>query len=593
MNRAPKTGLRRRRAATLFADVANYSRMMSQDELNTALAVKDRLQLFREMYSQYGGELVDIAGDGVFLVFADGANAVSFSIDIQRKLEELNQSVDPSKQIRFRIGINHGEVLVDEDEISGDSVNIASRIESFAQPGRICISGALYADVNTRLGYGYEYLGAQEFKHIGRLVDVFQVHEDPTAAAMTSGLRHERGTNPDELFHEQSIVVLPFTFQGPEPQDSWFADGLTDDITTNLSRFHEFFVIARGSAYVFQNKEMSPSTIGQELRVRYVVDGSVRKVGSRIRVSIQLIDATADRALWGEQYSRDIEDLFELQDEITSVIVAATAAKIRSAEAERLRLLPPSNLEAYGFVLRGQSHAMRYTQADVRQARELYNAALSSDPKYARALSAKSRTLNLEWRYNWTAEPEAALNDSFDLAQFAVELDASDARGYGELGFAHLYRKENDASLSAYERALQLNPNDADLMSDMADAMAHSGRSEDAIAQLKRAMQLNPFYPDQYIWNLGGAYFNLKEYDLVVKTINKMQNPTEGRRLLAASYAYLNETEKANEQVEKILAAHPNFDLDQWGSIQPDKHSDDSEHFIEGLRKAGFKSSLS
>ena len=592
MNRAPTTGLHRRRAAALFADVANYSRMMSQDELNTALAVKDRIRLFREMHSRYNGELVDIAGDGVFLLFEDGANAVSFAIDIQRKLEELNDNIDPAKQIRFRIGINQGEILVDDGEISGDSINIASRIESFAQPGRICISGALYADVSARLGYGYEYLGAQEFKNIGRLVDVFQVHEDPSGAAMTSGLRHERGAAPQEVYQDQSIVVLPFSFQGPEMQDHWFADGLTDDITTNLSRFHEFFVIARGSAYVFQNKDMSPASIGRELGVRYVVDGSVRKVGSRIRVSLQLIDASADRALWGEQYNRDIEDLFELQDEITSIIVAATAAKIRTAEAERLRLSPPNTLEAYGFVLRGQSHVMRYTQADVRQARGLYNAALSSDPKYARALSAKSRTLNLEWRYNWTAEPEAALKDSFDLAQIAVELDASDARGFGELGFAHLYRKENDASLAAYDRALQLNPNDADLMSDMADAMAHSGRSEDAITQLNRAMQLNPFYPDQYIWNLGGAYFNLKEYDLVVRTINKMQNPTEGRRLLAASYAYLGDNQKANEQVDKIMAAHPNFNLDQWASIQPDKHSDDSEHFIEGLRKAGFQSDL-
>jgi len=198
--------------------------------------------------------------------------------------------------------------------------------------------------------------------------------------------------------------------------------------------------------------------------------------------------------------------------------------------------------------------------------------------------------LNLEWRYNWSPEPETALSDSFDLAQVAVELDTSDARGYGELGFAHLYRKENDAALSAYERALQLNPNDADLMSDRADALAHSGRSEEAVSQLTKAMRLNPFYPDQYIWNLGGAYFNLKQYDLVVETINKMQNPTEGRRLLAASYAYLGEKRQAQEQVERILAAHPNFDVDQWDSIQPDKYEDDSLHFLEGLKRAGFRS---
>ena len=588
MNTLQIKGMRRRRAATLFADVANYSRLMSQDEMNTALAVKDRIRLFRDRLVQYRGELVDIAGDNVFLIFDDGADAVNFAVDIQSKLAERNRGSDPNAHILFRIGINYGEVLVDDDEISGDSVNIASRIESFAQPGRVCISGALYSEVNARLGYGYEYLGAQEFKNIGKSVDVFQVHEDPSGAAMTSGLRHERGLGGEEIYQDQSIVVLPFLFHGNEPQDRWFADALTEDITTNLSRFHEFFVIARSSAFVFRNREIPATKVGRELRVRYVVDGSVRKSGNRLRISLQLIDATAGRTIWGEQYNRGIEDIFDVQDEITQIIVSATASKIRASEAERLRLLPPNSLEAYGFLLRGQSHVVRYTQADVRQAQGLYNAALSSDPKYARALSAKSRTLNLEWRYNWAPEPETALNESFDLAQVAVGLDPSDARGFGELGFAHLYRKENDAALSAYERALQLNPNDADLMSDMADAMAHSGRSEDAVDLLGKAMHLNPFYPDQYIWHLGGAYFNLKEYDIVVQTINKMQNPTEGRRLLAASYAHLGETEKAGEQVKRILAAHPNFNIDQWASIQPDKFENDMAHFFDGLKKAGL-----
>jgi len=582
--------LKRRRVAILFADVANYSRMMSRDELNTTLAVRARIKIFRDMFENFAGELIEVSGDGVFLIFDDTEKCVSFAVAIQKKLREQNDNIVTDKQVWFRIGINHGEILVDEGELSGDSINVASRIEGFAQPGRICISGAVYEQVSTSLGYGYEYLGAHEFKNIEKSVDVFQVHEDPTSAAMTTGLRHDRMVADKEIARDQSIVVLPFTFQGSDPAESWFAEGLTEDITTNLSRFHEFFVIARGSAYVYRDKVIPAANIGRELGVRYVVEGSVRKSGSRIRVTLQLLDALREKTIWGEQYNRNVEDLFDLQDEITQIIVSATAAKIQASEGERLRMLPPNSLEAYGFVLKGQSHVIRYTKTDIIQARGLYNAALSADSRYARAISAKSRTLNLEWRYNWTSEPELALSDSFDLARIAVELDGSDARGYGELGFAHLYRKENDSALSAYERALQLNPNDADLMSDMADAMAHSGRSEEAIVQLQKAMRLNPFYPDQYIWNLGGAYFNLKRYEEAIVTIKQMQNPTEGRRLLAASHAFLGQMKEAKSEVDRILAAHPNFDVDQWGSIQPDKFEEDTQHFFEGLVRAGFPS---
>ncbi len=588
MNTSAQIELRRRRVAILFADVANYSRMMSQDELRTALAVKDRIQVFRNMLGDYSGELIDIAGDGIFLVFKEAVNAVSFAAEIQEKLTEKNHGIDPTKQIKFRIGINLGEVLLDDEEMSGDSINIASRIEAFAQPGRICISGAVYEDVSTKLAFGYEYLGAQEFKNIGKSVDVFQVHENAESAAMTTALRYDRKEPNFESIRDQSIVVLPFSFQGNDQNESWFADGLSDDITTNLSRFHEFFVIARGSASIFRDKEIPPINIGRELGVRYVVNGNVRKSGSRIRVTLQLLDAQREKIIWGDQYNRDIEDIFDLQDEITQIVVSTTAAQIEASERERLRQIPPTSLEAYGFVLKGQNHIFRYTQAEIRQARGLCNAALSIDPRYARALSAKSRTLNLDWRYGWTEKRDAALDDALNLAQVAIEIDASDARGYGELGFSYLYRKENDKAIRAYERALALNPNDADLMSDMADALAHSGRSEEAIELLQKAMRLNPFYPDQYIWHLGGAYFNLKRYEDTIRTIQTMQNPTEGRRLLAASYAYLGKDEEARAEAANIRKAHPNFDVSLWAAVQPDKFEDDMAHFFEGLKRAGL-----
>lgn len=584
-------GFKRKLAAIVFADVVNYSRMMGEDELGTTLEVKARIAEFNTYAQKHSGEIINTAGDGLFLLFDSAVDAVTFSIEMQKRIQELNEDLPEDKQVVFRFGINLGDVLVGDGDLSGESINIASRIESFAIPGRICISGVVYDSISNKMTVGYEYMGAQKFKNIKDTVDVFLLHENPTSAAMTAGLRRERKMEHSYLGDQaidQSIVVLPFNFQGGNSEDSWFADGLTEDITTNLSRFQQFFVISRASAYVYNDPQLPPKETAKELGVRYVVNGSVRKAGSRIRITIQLIDVIRDKIIWGEQYNRVIDDLFDLQDEITQIIVSASAAKIESSELNRLKQNPPANMAAYSYVIQGQRYIFSYTKNGISHARELYENALYSDPKYARAMAAKSRTLNLDWRYNWSEDPDWALDNAVDLARDAIDLDMLDARGFGELGFAHLYRKEHDAAISAYERATKLNPNDADLMSDMADALAHCGKSEDAIALLEKAMRLNPFYPDQYIWHLGGAYFNLKKYKKAVATIKTMQNQTEGRRILAASYGHMGKVSEAKAEAERVLSAHPNFDLKHWASVQPDKFQADVEHFVDGLKRAGL-----
>lgn len=583
--------LKRRLVAIVFADVANFSTMMSVDEVGTTISVTNRLEKFRDAITSYSGEFRGSAGDNAFMVFESAVDAVSFAVDMQKTLEEDNSDLPEEEQIWFRFGINLGEILISGSEITGESINIAARIEAFAAPGQVCISGAAYDHVCNKLKYGYEYLGGQDFKNIGRTIDVFQVHENPTTAAMTPGLR--RNLENSAEFKErpianQSIVVLPFAFQGSDLGDQWFAEGLTEDVTTNLSRFQEFFVIARGSANMYADRAKSPAQAARELGVRYAVDGTVRKAGARIRITLQLLDALQDRTIWGEQYNRDVEDIFDLQDEITQIIVTATAARIEATERDRMRLLPPANLMAYGFVLKGHRHVLKYTQPEVKQARHLYENAICSDARYARAYAAKSRTYNLDWRYDWADKPDLALDDALNFAREAIELDEADARGFGELGFAHLYRKEHDPAISAYDRALKLNPNDADVMSDMADALVHMGRPEEAVELLLKAMRLNPFYPDQYIWHLGGAYFSLKQYDQAINTIQKMQNPTEGRRILAASYAYLDRLSEARAQADLVREAHPNFSVDRWASVQPDKFEHDVQHFFEGLKRAGL-----
>jgi adenylate cyclase len=581
---------RRRLGAVLFADIANYTGMMSADEVGTWTAIRSRFQDFDTLAKQHHGDVLEVRGDGLFILFDSAIHAVSFGMELQKQMKIWNADIPEDRQFWFRVGINLGEILVDGALVSGDCVNIASRLESLAQPGNVCISATVYEQVRNKLMFGYEYLGSQQLKNVKEPVDAFQVHENSTSAAMTRGLRPLYLAESSIVLpvKDRSVVVLPLQFQGSDQTESWYADGLTEDITTSLSRFHDLFVIARTSAYVYTDPQVVPANAARELGVRYVVRGSLRKAGNRIRVAVELLDSERKRIIWGEHYDRELDGIFELQDEITQLIVSAIAQHIHSTELDRLKQLAPNDFRAYGFVLQGQQRIFRYTQVDTHGARTLYDKALNLDPNYARALAAKSRTLNIEWRYDWAEEPEEALNSALNLAYEAIEADSADARGYGELGFVQLYRKDHDAAINAYRRATALNPNDADLLSDMADALAHARQSEEAIVILQRAMRLNPYFPDQYLWHLGGAYFNLKRYDEAIQTIQKMQNPTEGRRLLAASFGQLGRLSEAKEQAAKVLEAHPNFSVDNWATVQPDKYPEDSAHFIEGLRKAGL-----
>jgi TolB-like protein/class 3 adenylate cyclase len=579
-------GLRRRLGAVLFADIANYSRMMGEDEVGTLFAVKARLQVIYEASARHHGDVLQVRGDGAFLLFDSAIEAVACALEIQRLMARENAKVELDRAVLFRIGINLGEILLDKEGVSGDSVNIAARIEGLAPPGSICVTGAVYDQTRNKVAVGYEYLGPKTLKNIADPVDVFLLREDAEPAAMTAGFRRRHSAT--ETLRDLTAVVLPFTFKGDDHTESWLAAGMTEDITTSLSRFRNLFVISRASAFVFREREIAPQEVAREFGVRYVIAGSVQKAGYRIRVSVQLVDAIRDRIIWGEHYSREIDDIFDIQDEITQIVVSAAAVQIESSERERTRTLPPSDLRAYGYVLQGQQHIFQYRRESNRAARDLYDAALGADPIYARALAAKSRTLNLDWRYDWAEHPHLILDEALALALKATELDETDARGFGELGFVHLYRKEHDAAISAYKRAILLNPNDADLMSDMADALAHSGHSEEAISLVERAMRLNPFYPDQYLWHLGGAYYNLRRYDEAIQTLQSMQNPTEGRRLLAASFAQLGRMDEAHRHAQKVMEAHPNFSIAHWASVQPDRYEADVLHFVEGLTKAGL-----
>ena len=577
----------------LFADVAGYTRLMQDDEEATHLAVTELVDLFATGCKEFDGEILQVRGDGIFALFASAVNSVRFASKTQDIVEEYNKNFEDDRKIRFRIGIHLGDVVKDVRFHFGDSVNIAARIEGLADTGGVCISSAVYQQVKNSEKFSYENLGPQQLKNIRESIEVFRVVKDTNTALRVASPRKLVATTPgaaekENLSVRPSVAVLPFRNTNGNPEFEYFSDGITEDVINNLSKFHNLFVISRSSSFTYKNKSLPAKQIGAELGVRYIADGSVRTAGNRVRISVQLVDTDKDQTLWTEQYDRILDDIFEVQDEISAIICNVTSVKISTEENLRLKRMLPNNLEAYDNVLKGQQRVFRYTREDMRQARKLYETAVNLDPRYARALAAIAQTLNFEWLFSWADESEDTLDHALSIAKEAVSIDEGDARGHAGVGFVTLYQKNHAASINAYQRALQLNPNDADVISELGDTYSHAGRAAEAVELLKKAMHLNPFYPDEYLWNLGGAHYILKDYRHAIDTIEQMNNPTEGSRILAASHAQLGQMEKARMYARKTMLAHPDFSLDQWQKMMPDKFSQDSAHFVEGLRKAGL-----
>lgn len=578
--------------AIVFADVVGYSRLMQEDEMATQKGITESVAMFEAACKEFEGKVLDVRGDGIFALFKSAVNSVRFASVMQKRMDARNDAYEENRKIRFRIGIHLGDVLKDDRLHYGDSVNIAARIEGLADPGGICISSSVYHQVKNSALMGYENLGKKSLKNIREPIEIFRVTED-TNTAMRASSPRKASAQPElgELKEHDvrpSVAVMPFRNSSGNIDFDYFSDGVTEDIITNLSKFHNLFVISRGSSFVYKNQEMPARQICEQLGVRYIADGSVRTAGNRVRISVQLVDSERDQTLWSEQYDRNLDDIFEVQDEISAIICNATAVKISAEENSRLARLLPNSLEAYDNVLKGQQHVFRYTRDDMRQARKLYETAANLDPRYGRALASIAQTLNFEWLFSWADESETTLDYALSIAHEAVSLDQGDARGYAGVGFVSLYQKKHDTSIKAYQRALQLNPNDADIISELADTYAHSGRCDEAVELLNKAMHLNPFYPDEYLWHLGGAYYTLKQYEKAIDSINQMNNPTEGSRILAASYAQLGQLDIAREHAQKTLQAHPDFSLEKWQAMMPDKYPEDSMAFVEGLRKAGL-----
>jgi adenylate cyclase len=575
----------RKLAVILAADVVGYSRLMAADEEGTLAILKARRQVIDELIARHHGRIFGTAGDSVIAEFASPVEAVRCAAAIQQEVERGNADLPEPRRMLFRVGVNLGDVMVGGDDLFGDGVNVAARMEGMAEPGGICISSAVYDQIRNKVDLTFDDLGERSLKNIAYPVRVFGLRRDRVdEPGLVPGRPAPR--TPSAL---PSIAVLPFANLGGDPEHDYFADGITEDLITELSRFQELRVVARNSVMTYKGKPVRVQEVSHDLGVRYVLEGSVRRAGARVRITAQLIDAGTGHHLWAERFDRDLADLFEVQDEVTSRIVATLAGKLAESERRRARSGQTENLEAYDCVLRGRELWHRFTAEANREARRLYEKAIELDPDYARAYASLAWTYLTEHSEHWAGADEQPLERALEIARRGVTVNPASHSNHLALGQVCLSKGLHDEALEALETAIALNPNDADGYVFMAETLSYAGRPDEAIDLIGKAQSLNPAVPRWYTWELGTAFYVARRYEDAVVALRKGRPLVAmAYRWLAAAYGQLGREQEAKAAAEEYLRRTPDFSLARHLEMMPFQHARDREHYAEGLRRAGL-----
>ena len=616
--------VQRRLAAILSADVKGYSRLMGEDEVATVRTLTAYREVMAALIRERSGRVVDATGDNVLAEFASVVDALECAVALQRELKSRNAQLPAPRRLEFRIGINLGDVIVEGERIYGDGVNIAARVEGLAEPGGISISGAVYDQVKKKLALTYEPRGEHVVKNIREPVRVYRVlgEPEPTGpgpritrivgrlawrrATLLLGLvllvaaggaavwsLYSRWRPPGfELPDRPSVAVLPFENMSGDAGQEYFGDGITEDLITGLSKLSGLFVIARNSVFAYKGRAVKPAQVSRELGVRYVLEGSVRKAGNRVRITAQLVDAATGYHVWAERYDRDLKDVFALQDEVTQKIVGVLAVKLTAPEKDRLGRAPTRNVEAYDYVLRGLEYHRRTTKEANAEARKMFARAVELDPEYAMAYSAMGWTHLQAWQLQWSRDPET-LQRAFELAQKAIVRDDSLAGPHDLLGQVYLWKKDHERAIAQAERAVALAPNDADSYETLAEVLAWSGRADEAIEDIKQAMRLDPQYPFFYLWTLGHAYYLTGRSDEAIATFRKLlaRNPNfvPAHAFLAVLYGERGLEEDARSEWAAAERLSPQASVESLRQRMPYKNEKDLERVLAAMRKGGLK----
>ncbi len=585
----------RRLSAIFSTDVQGYSRLMGDDEEATIHTLTAYRDIFSALIEHHHGRVVDSPGDNMLAEFASAVDAVRCSTAVQHELAARNSTLAESRKMRFRIGINVGDVIVEGERIYGDGVNIAARIEALADGGGVCISGTVYDQVEGKLELDYQDLGQQTVKNIAKPIRVYRVVTDADmidqsaalASSPTTAVLVTAPTLPDK----PSIAVLPFLNLSGDPEQEYFSDGMTEDLITDLSKISGLFVISRNSVFSYKGTAVKAEQISKELSVRYILEGSVRKAGNRVRITAQLIDASTDYHLWAERYDGQLDDIFALQDEVIQQIVSALAVKLNPAEQTRVAAVPTQNIEAYDAFVRGRDEYTRRVRAANTQARELFKRAIALDPEYAEAYAFLGRTYLMEVVNQWSTDP-ATLDQVFTYGRKAVALDECQPTAHETLAYAWLGKRRHDEAIAEARTAINYDPNFADAYVSLGEILSFAGQPEEAVPLIEHAMRLNPRYTPNYLWALGHAHKLLGDYEKAIALFKRVlaRNPDHlvAHLTLAVTYVEAGQREAARREGQEVLRISPSYSLELAHTRTPYKDGAMVERQVECLRAAGL-----
>jgi len=572
----------RRLAAILAADVVGFARLMEADEAGTMAALKSRRRVVLDpLVARHQGRIFKTTGDGVLVEFASTVNAVQCAVDLQQAMAKANEGQAADHQVILRIGVNLGDVMVEGGDLYGDGVNIAARLEALADPGGILVSGTAFDHIKSKVKVGFDDLGAQTLKNIAEPVRAYRVSGTPAVAVAAPKLAADK----------PSIAVLPFTNMSDDPEQEYFSDGITEDIITELSRFHSLLVIARNSSFQYKGKNVDLRRVARDLNVHYVVEGSIRKLGGNVRITVQLIDAETGNHLWAERYDRKLEEIFEIQDEIVGGIAARVAGKVATAGMAKVRRKGTTNLAAYDYLLRALDHFNRTGGGDTASVIQMLREAIKADPNLSQAYA----WLTIVLLYHFWPEAYAPVLDwtnvdrAIEAGKRAVELDGEDTLGHTALAHALINRRSFDVARHHVDTALALNPNDAEVLTHCAGFENFVGRPAVALDLLHRVKRLDPLLSPWYFEIQGISLYQLRRYTEAADAFERMMAaPNHIDRFLAACYAQLGRMEEARAKAAEALKRQPGFTIRRFALIEPYKSQADLDHMIEGMRKAGL-----
>jgi adenylate cyclase len=621
--------VKRKLTAILSADVQGYSRLMGDDEEATVETINAYRKVMTDMIQTHHGSVKDAKGDNVLAEFPSVVDAIQCAVEIQKALEVRNADLPEHRRMTFRIGVNLGDVIEKENTIYGDGVNIAARLESLAEGGGICISGTAFDQVGKKLPLGYKYLGEQKVKNIVKPIRTYKVLLEPESVGKVIG-EHPRlkvwhwtaiyglavliivasvlalwefYVRPDvapasvsKMAHplpdKPSIAVLPFDNMSKDPEQDYFCDGITEEIITGLSKVPRLFVIARNSTFTYKGKPVNIQQVAEDLGVRYVLEGSVRREGDRVRITAQLIDAISGRHLWAEKYDRDLKDIFALQDEIMMKVIAALQVKLTEGEQAFIVAGGTENFEAYVKFLQGIEYSKRLDREGNLLARKMAEEAIALDPNYPRGHRLLGTTHWIDVQLGISKSPKRSLIQAAKLYQKVIAMDPTDAVAHALLGLVYTMMRQWEKGLAEAEKAVALNPNAADAQAIFGVILRLNGRYKEAIEVTKKSIRLNPFPPNWYFMQLGQSYCDAGMYEEAIAPLKKairLKPNMHAHVYLTATYISLGREKEAHAEVEEVLKIKPKFSLNYFRKIMLHKNKTDNDRIIDALRKAGLK----